>query len=82
MRAGEKKNGGGTILRIDRLVSEGAPRVELGKNGAEVFVGGGGIESDFVFRDVAKGSVTSQVLRLEGDPARGYRGRATVSLDA
>ena len=40
------------------------------------------LESDFVFRDVAKGSVTSQVLRLDGDPARGYRGRATVSLDA
>ena len=35
---------------------------------------------DFVFRDLDAEGRTSQLLRLEGDPARGYRGRATVGL--
>ena len=39
------------------------------------------LERDFVFRDVERSAVTSQILRLEGDPARGYRGRATVGLN-
>lgn len=38
------------------------------------------IERDFVFRDAERGAVTSQILRLEGDPAHGYRGRATIGL--
>jgi protocatechuate 3,4-dioxygenase beta subunit len=38
------------------------------------------LERDFVFRDMAREAVTSQILRLEGDPARGYRGRATIGL--
>jgi protocatechuate 3,4-dioxygenase beta subunit len=38
------------------------------------------LERDFVFRDVARGAITSQILRLEGDPARGYSGSATVGL--
>lgn len=40
------------------------------------------LERDFVFRDVAHDAITSQILRLEGDPARGYRGLATVGLAA
>lgn len=35
---------------------------------------------DFVFRDLDAAGRTSQLLRLEGDPARGYLGRATVGL--
>lgn len=40
------------------------------------------LDRDFVFRDAASGGTTSQILRLEGDPARGYRGWATVGLSA
>lgn len=35
---------------------------------------------DFVFRDVDSRGKASQILRLEGDPARGYRGQATIAL--
>ncbi len=35
---------------------------------------------DFVFRDVGSDGVTSQILRLEGDPTRGYRGQATAGV--
>jgi protocatechuate 3,4-dioxygenase beta subunit len=35
---------------------------------------------DFVFRDVDSAGITSQLLRLEGDPERGYRGWATLGL--
>jgi protocatechuate 3,4-dioxygenase beta subunit len=38
------------------------------------------LERDFVFRDVERDGITSQVLALEGDPTRGYHGRATVGL--
>ena len=38
------------------------------------------IERDFVFRDIDSDSQTSQILRLSGDPARGYRGTAWVGL--
>jgi len=38
------------------------------------------LERDFVFRDAERSGITSQVVRLEGDPVRGYRGSATVSL--
>jgi protocatechuate 3,4-dioxygenase beta subunit len=37
---------------------------------------------DFVFRDLDAEGRTSQLLRLEGDPAHGYLGRATVGLRA
>lgn len=37
---------------------------------------------DFVFRDLDPEGMTSQLLRLEGDPARGYSGTATVALPA
>jgi hypothetical protein len=33
-----------------------------------------------VFRDVDSRGTTSQILRLEGNPARGYRGQATIAL--
>ena len=39
------------------------------------------IDRDFVFRDVKRGDLTSQLLRLEGDPTRGYRGWAMVGLN-
>jgi protocatechuate 3,4-dioxygenase beta subunit len=39
------------------------------------------LDRDFVFRDIDREGVTSQLVRLEGDPARGYRGRATVGVD-
>ena len=38
------------------------------------------LERDFVFRDIHSEAVTSQILRLVGNPAGGYRGRATVAL--
>lgn len=38
------------------------------------------LDRDFVFRGVEPDGTTSQILRLEGDPARGYRGRATIGL--
>ncbi|HEU4650776.1 MAG TPA: intradiol ring-cleavage dioxygenase [Croceibacterium sp.] len=37
---------------------------------------------DFVFRDIDREGAASQLLRLEGDPAGGYRGRATIALAA
>jgi len=39
-------------------------------------------DRDFVFRDVERDGPTSQILRLEGDPARGYRGTATIAVNA
>lgn len=38
------------------------------------------LERDFVFRDVEPDAVTSQIVRMTGDPARGYRALATVGL--
>jgi protocatechuate 3,4-dioxygenase beta subunit len=38
------------------------------------------IDRDFVFRDVDLEGPTSQVVRFEGDPTRGYRGHATIAL--
>lgn len=38
------------------------------------------IERDFVFQDVASTGQTSQIIRLNGEPARGYRGTAWVGL--
>jgi protocatechuate 3,4-dioxygenase beta subunit len=38
------------------------------------------IERDFVFRGVESGGQTSQIIRLNGDPASGYRGTAWVGL--
>src|SRR5215470_5324180 len=49
LRAREKKNGRGTILRIDRLVRERALRVELREVRAELLVRGRAIKSDAVF---------------------------------
>jgi protocatechuate 3,4-dioxygenase beta subunit len=40
------------------------------------------LERDFVFRDLDQDSATSQLLRLEGDPDRGYRALATIGLNA
>jgi protocatechuate 3,4-dioxygenase beta subunit len=38
------------------------------------------IERDFVFQDVDRRSQTSQIVRLHGDPSRGYRGTAWIGL--
>jgi protocatechuate 3,4-dioxygenase beta subunit len=38
------------------------------------------IERDFVFQDIDSRSQTSQIIRMTGDPARGYRGTASIGL--